>query len=141
MLKPEQIERIHFQLESGGITLLSVMVARSGAITRMGDGTGVPETLVPCIGRTEENLFAPLVSGVTPELLEMAGRYEMPDPQGDIHVLTITLEGEEAETGFAFTYGIDSDGPPEEMVEWVTRALELTDPWYTSQLARRNRKR
>ncbi|MEL6194636.1 MAG: hypothetical protein AAFR66_21430, partial [Bacteroidota bacterium] len=56
------------------------------------------------------------------------------DRTGDTAHFSITLSSETEETGFAFTYGTTSQGPPEELVEWVSLAVELTQGWFEERV-------
>lgn len=138
MLDLTQLTQVHLKLTVDDSDILAITLTQQGTVNRLGDGETQPPQLV--MGRTEEPLFADFVTQLTPELLELTGRYTYPDPQGERCELTIALSGPEIDTGFAFTYGSESEGPPEEIVALVEYALDLTDPWYETQLARRNRR-
>lgn len=129
------LTQVHIKLTIAGADVLAITLTREGTLNRLGDGETMPPPLF--MGRTEEPLFAAFLGQLSPELLELTGRYTYPNPQGDRCELSIALSGAEIETGFAFSYGTDSEGPPEEIVELVEYALDLTDPWYEAQLARK----
>lgn len=135
----EQIESVHIQLEVEGETVLSIKLSASGTLNRMGDGSGEKDQSGWYLGSTEDPLFAEWQSLLTEELMEMTGRYEYPDPQGEKTELTISLEGNGESTGFGFIYGSDSVGPPEEILELVNAAVDVTDEWWTSQRFKRKR--
>jgi hypothetical protein len=135
-----QIESVHIQWECGGTLLLSLYMSRSGAVNRAGSGDGDPARALPCMGRSSESLFEQWIEALSSELLAHAGRYEFAERQGEDCQLTLTLGGEAFETGFAFRYGTESQGPPEEIAELVSEAIRLTDPWYEEQLSRRRHK-
>lgn len=137
-MNPEQIRKVHLALEVEGNTVLSILLTREGKINRMGNGTGDPEQSGWFMGQTEEPLLADWVKLLSPELMELTGRYEYPDPLGERCELTITLEDETGNsTGFAFTYGTESDGPPEEIFELVNAAMDLSEPWWEAQRLRK----
>ena len=104
----------------------------------MGDGSGEKEAAGFHMGHTEEPLFEQLVAEMEPEWEEMTGRYEMPEQKGEACELTISLEGDELDTGFQFTFGSESAGPPEELLDWVEGAVAISQEWWEDQ---RNRKR
>lgn len=133
------ISRVHIQLQVEGETMLSILLTDSGQVNRFGDGTGEPEASGWHLGSTDEPLFEEFMTLIDADLLELAGRYRLPNPQGEICELTISLEGEEVETGFAFRYGTDSDGPPEEILELVNAAVDLTEAWWQAQRFKRKK--
>ncbi len=135
------IDRIDIRWEVEQTPLLIMMLARSGALNRRGEGSEDPATFLMAMGTTEDPIFLDLISQLPEEWLAHTGRYQLPDPQGKSVDLTITLtDGKGQETGFQFLYGSDSEGPPEDMIEFVELAMELTDPWY-EEATRKQRKK
>ncbi|MEM7660308.1 MAG: hypothetical protein AAF399_29650 [Bacteroidota bacterium] len=134
------ITQVFIKWEVDGQQVLMIYLSRSGAINRLGDGQAEPEVTQLCMGRVAEPWLEEWLGQLDPAWLEQAGRYTMPDPKGKMCTLAIALEGEDLDTGFAFTYGSESMGPPEEMVQLVDVALELTDEWYEDQLPKKQRK-
>lgn len=130
-------DKVFAKLEVKGETELMVMLAKSGAVNRMG---GMDDDHNPfCIGTSEESLFEAFMAEVPSELDEMTGRYTFPDPKGDLCMLTLALSGENLDTGFEFTYGSESEGPPEEVIALIEVLLDLTDDWYNEQRERKKR--
>lgn len=132
-------ERIFIKYAVNDEQLLYIMLSDRGTINRMGDGSPEEKKHV-FMGRTETAVFSDLLDKIPADLMEMAGRYVFPDPKGDICTLTVGLEGENLDTGFEFTYGTESDGPPEEVVDIVEEAVALTEDWYQKQKAARRQK-
>ncbi|MEM7367121.1 MAG: hypothetical protein AAF587_00900 [Bacteroidota bacterium] len=139
----KQIDRIFIQWEIGGEQVLRLLLSRSGSVNRMGDG--LPQegsSLSMCMGRLEDSFaFDQILGLMDSSWMDMTGRYELPDPQGTISTLSVGLEGDELDTGFSFTYGMDSEGPPEEFVHLVESAISITDPWYEEQIIRKKQRR
>ncbi|MEL6654022.1 MAG: hypothetical protein AAFQ87_24780 [Bacteroidota bacterium] len=130
-------DKVFAKLEVKGETELMVMLAQGGAVNRVG---GMDDDHNPfCIGTSDEGLFTAFMEQLPAELAEMSGRYTFPDPQGDLCLLSLSLSGPTLDTGFEFTYGSDSQGPPEEIVALVELLLDLTDPWYDEQRQRKKR--
>lgn len=120
--------------------LLAIALGRSGTISRAGDGS--PEHAQHVfMGRGEAEAFDALMAAWEEDWFELAGRYTLPDPKGDPATLTISFSSDELDTGVEFHYGTESEGPPEELVDWVERALDLTQPWWEDQLAQRSQKK
>lgn len=130
-MKPFPLKRIEIRLEIGESRALHLMLSDSGAINRMGDGSGDKAPLA--MGRTEPALFAEIAATIPPEWWEMAGRYILPDQKGSPCQLEIALGGEDQETGIGFSFGSQSDGPPADIMNWVDAVLAATEPWYESQ--------
>ncbi|MEL6251744.1 MAG: hypothetical protein AAFR87_07025 [Bacteroidota bacterium] len=138
MLTKAEIENVHISLVVNEEQVLALRVSKNGALNRMGDGSDDPKMRLMFMKRIEEPLFDRLMEILSVDLLSMVGRYTFPDPKGDHTQLLITLEGEnDAETGFEFIYGSDSDGPPEEIIDFVEYAVELSDPYWEDFLSRK----
>ncbi|MEL6848012.1 MAG: hypothetical protein AAFP92_05820 [Bacteroidota bacterium] len=134
-------ERIHINWEIKGKPVLMLTFHASGALNRMGDGSGDKAVSRLCMGHGDPAWFTILLQELGEDALDLVGRYEFPDPQGDKAVLSIVLSKEEEETGFEFTYGTESVGPPEEMVNWVELAVNLSHDWWEEQLFKGKQRR
>lgn len=121
--------------------LLYMMLSRNGSLNRRGEGSEDPSTLYMAMGHTDDPIFTDLLAQLPDDWLEHTGRYTMPDRQGKTMLLTISIQNDQVETGFQFTYGSDSVGPPEDMIEFLELALDLTDPWYEEATQKQRRKR
>lgn len=138
MLSKAEIEHVHISLSVNDEQVLAIRFSQNGTLNRMGDGGDDPKMRHMFMKRVEEPIFAQLMEGLSLELLALVGRYTYPDPKGDLTKLVITLEGEnEQETGFEFIYGSDSTGPPEEIIDFVEYAVELSDPHWEEYLSRK----
>ena len=136
MLAKSELEHVHFKLAVNDEQVLAIRFSKSGALNRMGDGSDDPKARIILMKRVKEPIFEQLIEGLSDELMDLVGRYSFPDPQGDLTKLLITLEGvNNAETGFEFVYGSESVGPPEEIIDFVERAIELSDPYWEEYLA------
>ncbi|MEM6264831.1 MAG: hypothetical protein AAGI38_20125 [Bacteroidota bacterium] len=139
-MKTSDIERIHIRLQVESETVLSLMVAKSGAVNRMGDGSGAAKLKRFFMGSMPAPDWNLVTDILTQDLMDQTGRYEMPDITGERCELEIELTSDkETETGFAFTYGTESIGPPEEIILLVDQAMSLTDDWYEAQLDKNRR--
>lgn len=73
------------------------------------------------------------------------GRYDLDPRRGIDCTLTLVFGGEAGEGAqqgefvLQFRYGSKSEGPPAEIADLVRRAIELTDPWLASDVARTHR--
>ncbi len=137
MIEKQGIDRIlvKWTIEEG--ILISLMLSRSGALNRI--GTGDEKGGKMAMGNSEEAFFQTLLEAMPEEWLQNTGRYTLPSPKGKLATLTIALGGENLDTGFEFTYGSQSEGPPEDMVEFVEYAIELTDEWYQEAISKKKK--
>ncbi|MEZ4686528.1 MAG: hypothetical protein R3B47_10810 [Bacteroidia bacterium] len=117
------------KLEVDGETELMIFLSKSGTINRLGgEEEGEKRNTRMQMSRTEEPLFEAWLEGLEPAILEMAGRYTLPDhDKGQACYLELALSGDNIDTGFAFEYGSEGMGPPEEIVELVNRLVAVTD--------------
>ncbi|RMG71748.1 MAG: hypothetical protein D6722_06375, partial [Bacteroidetes bacterium] len=99
MIDLQKLTHIHIKLRVGEADLLGLMMSRSGTLNRLGDGEDEQPPFF--MGRTEEPLFEEFVAQLSPELLELTGRYTFPDQQGVPCELVLALAGEGIDTGFA----------------------------------------
>jgi hypothetical protein len=125
----ENLESVSLKLEVDGETELMIFLSKGGTINRLGgEEEGAKRSKRIQMGRTDEPLFEAWLAGLEPSMLEMAGRYRLPDhDKGQVSYLELALSGEGIDTGFAFEYGSEGMGPPEEILALVNRLVALTD--------------
>ena len=136
-ISKKDINQVFIKWECDENVLVNLMLSASGAVSRMGDGTGDPANTKLCMGHVDEAIFTEWVAALDEAILAWTGRYVMPGSEEKTCMLSLSLSGENLDTGFEFTYGMDADGPPEEIVNLVDFALKLTDDWYSQKLRRR----
>jgi hypothetical protein len=127
----DQINQIDLTLRVADAVYLQVVMTRNGMVNRRGDGSGPDGAMV--MGRPDSPVWDEFLAAVPPDLFEGAGRYQLPDPQGDPCELSMGVTGPALDTGFAFQYGSDSMGPPEEFIELLNLAIDLTEDWYQAK--------
>jgi hypothetical protein len=128
------INAVHLTLVAGEKQVLFILLAADGTINRQGTGALTNTDNDLFIGRTEEPLFANLISYLDDEMMKFMGGYNVEDQRGVPCKLLIGLSFLNAEdNGFGFRYGSESKGPPHEIVQFVTAAVRLTDPWFQQQ--------
>jgi hypothetical protein len=134
------IAAVHITLEVGGKQALFILLAADGSINRLGTGLIDNTENSLFIGITKEPLFAKLMRHLNDEMLNYMGGYDVPDQRGVPCKLSIGLlfaHGDD--NGFGFRYGSQSEGPPHEIVQFITAAVQLTDPWFERQKAMASR--
>jgi len=133
-LTNESIRAISVDLKVNGKTSLFVLLADDGTVNRMGTGTADNTERELYIGLAEEPLFEQLRDMVQPDWMSLQGEYDIPEKEGLPCTLTILIAfGAGQEVGWRFRYGSESDGPPDDICEFVAAADRLTDPWYEHQ--------
>lgn len=122
-------ESVSLKLEVDGKTELMIFLSKSGTINRLGgEEEGAKRSKRMQMARTEEPLFEAWLEGLTPSMLEMTGRYTLPDhDKGQKCYLELALSGDGLDTGFSFEYGNEGMGPPEEILQLVNRLVAVTD--------------
>ncbi len=134
MLRVSDIDAVSVTLEADEKQLLFVLLAADGTINRLGTGEANNKDNSLFIGITREPLFDQLMTNLDDDMLGHMAGYEVPDQRGMPCKLSIALSFTNAEdNGFAFRYGSESQGPPDDICEFVTVAVQLTDRWFEQQ--------
>ena len=141
MINKKDIQQIYFRLSSEGRPYFSLMLSSTGSINRMGNGNSEEAFPQMAMGNIGPELFQELIDQIPEDWFSWAGRYTMPEQKGSREQLHIAFSSQQAETGFEFDYGSDSEGPPDELVSLTEYAISLTEEWYDEQLSRKNKKR
>jgi len=128
------IQAVHVTLKIGDEQALFILLAADGSINRLGTGSVNNKDKDLFIGITKDSLFDQLMSNLDDEMLNYMGGYDVPEKHGKPCELMIGLSfASDDDNGFAFRYGSESEGPPGEIVQFVTSAVQLTDPWFREQ--------
>jgi len=110
--------------------LLFILVADDGTLNRLGNGADASRKDMT-IRKTPNNLFAQLKPLITEDLLQFAGRrLRAPVIVGETCTLALGFRSVAGEIMTEFIYGSESMGPPDDVAQLVTAAVEITDPWY-----------
>lgn len=127
----EKIRNTMIELTVGKNQVLFIVLGKDGSINRSGTGSGDCKEKDLYIGLTQEKLFDKLIKKAKDEVFEYCGKsFDIPDKKGRECKLKILFNGEDLDTGFEFNYGELSQGPPNEVAEYVINAVKLTNPWY-----------
>jgi hypothetical protein len=132
MAKVTDIKAISVSLEVGSEKTLFILLSEDGTINRMGSGElSYADRKNLYVGRTNEPLFAKLRNRLDDEILRYMGRYDVPEKLGQICRFRIGLQfADHTSNGFEINYGSESKGPPQELLDFLHAAVEVTDPWY-----------
>ena len=122
------------RLAIDGEDALYVMAYKDGRIERLGKGTPDNAESQTLVGRTTDPLFERLCLKVNPAWFGHGGTHQQPGVRGKNCELTLSFQfTDKHEVGVTYLYGSDSKGPPRDVVEFVTYAAHVTNPWYEAQ--------
>jgi hypothetical protein len=111
---------------------LFILLGSDGTVKRLGTGTVENSENDFYIGKTAEPLFQKLHSQIDPGWLpQMGSIYSMPKQKGMACELIVGFVLQDGRgSSLKFKYGSESQGPPDDIVQFVIKAAKLTDPWY-----------
>ncbi len=129
----EKINNTLIDLKVGKNKVLFIVLGKDGSINRKGNGRADCKDNDLYIGITKEPLFAELMEKTSDELFEFCGKsYDHPEKKGRQCNLKILFNGDGLDTGFEMIYGELSQGPPDQVAEYVINSVKLTEPWFQS---------
>lgn len=115
-------------LKYGDRLILVVLLARDGSINRMGDATSKADDTW-YMGNVQEPLFDQLLEVVPDDLFQYAGRLEIPDGRGTDCELAVVFQHKDGRAvPFEILFGSENQDVPTELLDIVSRAMELTEP-------------
>jgi len=130
----DTVESIMITLEVGSKQSLFILLAADGSLNRLGTGSAENTDNDMFIGVTKKTLFKKLRKKIPQEWFDNLGRYEISEKKGLPCELTILMKHTDGqESGIQFLYGTESQGPPEDIVQFVSEAVKLTNPWHEAQ--------
>lgn len=130
----ENIAAILVYLEINSKQALAILLEADGSINRLGTGSVNNTENDLYIGKTKNNLFVNLLSKIDTRWFKHQGSYDVPDKKGKICELTIIFLHEDSkESIWKFRYGSESQGPPDDIRQFVVEAIKLTESWYIEQ--------
>lgn len=135
------ISGILVTMHVAGEQVLYLMLSADGTIHRMGTGSESNTERDLFIGRSSKRAFEQLRKQVTPDLLRWLGQCSDPHLQGKRCRLTIGLRRSDGtELASQWEYGTQSQGPPEEIGQFVLAGIDATSSWYEEQKELASRK-
>lgn len=130
----QSVNMIHIGLLIDSEPSLSIFLSEDGTIHRMGSGTLDTSDRTYCMGFTTEPYFTELKSRINPSWLGYQIQFDIPNKIGELVELSIIFSHDEgSESILLFLYGSESEGPPLDICDFVTCAVELTEPWFKDQ--------
>jgi len=132
-MTPESINAILVMLEIADRKALFILLADDGLVNRLGTGTVDNTENDLYIGHTSDPLFAQLRAQIRPMWMDHFGSYDVPSKAGSVCTLSVLFNAPGEQGGVRIIYGSESQGPPDDIREFVEEAVRLTDPWYEKQ--------
>jgi hypothetical protein len=130
------IDKALITLEVGEHTALFILLEKGGIIHRKGNGNPDAAGAILKTGISHAGHFDALMMTVNEDLFNFTGVINMPGRQGAECRLTLIFQGpNELDYSFRVVYGLESEGPPQELAEILINAVKITDAWYSEQLA------
>jgi hypothetical protein len=127
-------DKVLITLEVGNKTTLLILLSKDGTIHRKGNGSAEVD-LPLATGYSPDGHFEALMMTVDEQVFDYSGVLKMPERLGTECRLTIIFQGaREVDLSFRVVYGLESVGPPAELVQILINAVKLTEPWYMEQL-------
>ena len=131
----EKISEFIIRLEIGEDISLFLLMGNDGKINRMGTGEADHIEKKLFVGTIHPINFANFIDAISEQTLQSPGSFRLDGRAGKPCVLLVMFKAGGENLRFEFAYRSESEGPPEEICEWVERALEITDEWYDQQKA------
>jgi hypothetical protein len=126
----DKLDNCLVSLDVGEKNALLIVLAADGTICRRGNGN--PDKELPLLkGQSDLEHYRAFMMTVHEELFQFSGVFDQTPIVGSPCKMMIVFSGPDGEeAGFKCTYGLDSQGPPREIVEMLVNAVKITDPWY-----------
>ena len=136
MTSTDSIDVVTISLEIDGTPSLFILLANDGSINRMGPGSVHNTEHDMYIGVIDNKPFQKVRAKIPADWLDQSGRFEQPNRMGPECELTIGLRRTDGEDVIIqILYGAESEGPPEDVVDFVSTAVDLTANWTRKQKA------
>ena len=136
--KLEDIQTIAISIKVEQQPSLFILLSADGTINRLGTGTVDNKEKTLIIDMTKDGYFQKLRSKVNPSWFRNLGVYDIPGKMGKkVELVIFFVFNDGSEGNLKFLYGSESQGPPQEIGQFIYAAVDLTNPWYESWKAKR----
>lgn len=132
-MKISEIEKIRIDIQSEGVSALSLMISRIGEMMRQGSGNFPADEFV-ADGSIDPNIFLQLIEDLDENVFHHASVYDHPEKTGQPITYSIAfLDNNENTLIFEFRFGTETENVGELLPyfeSFISRALLLTNDWY-----------
>jgi hypothetical protein len=129
MIHRTDIVALAIRLTTADRVVFHFLAHRDGGLQRQGTARLRDPAGELHIGVVRDPIFPRIVEALPDDILEQPGSFAIPG-DGAQMLLQIELWTAAGSQAMAIAYGADGEGPPEDIVRFVLRARELSDPWY-----------
>jgi hypothetical protein len=120
---------------------LAILLAKDGTINRSGSGTVDSTDKDFFMGIIKEKIFDSLLETVSNDLLSYCGQTLLNcDTTKQTCKVTISFSDNKSDTGFDYCINGTLNDLPKPMIDYITNAIKMTDPWYQAQKSLINKK-
>lgn len=136
-----QFAAMTLEVEISNKNCLAILLANDGTINRSGSGIVDTTDKNFFMGRTEDKPFDKLMATVSDDLLSFC---EKTPPKCDTlkqtYKVKASFSGSSGDTGFEYCINGTANDLPAPIKEYITHAIDITDPWYQAQMKMINKK-
>ena len=135
-MKKKEINLVTLSLDINSKQSLFILLGKDGAINRIGSGTIKNKDKTLFIDNVEKKFLQRLMKFVPFDWSKLQGIYriDIPDKKGKNCELQVLFKDEyNKDYGFVVTYGSRSEGPPNDIREFIINAVQITQPWFDEQ--------
>ena len=132
-MKLSEVEKIRIDVQSEGVSALSLRISRIGDMMRQGNGSFPVNEYVAC-SDIDPNIFLQLIENFDESVFKFASVYDHPEKAGQPITYSIAfLDKEENTLIFEFRFGTETESVGELLPyfeSFIAKALQLTNDWY-----------
>jgi len=132
-MKISEIEKVRIDIQSEGVSALSLMISRIGEMMRQGSGNFPADEFV-ADGDIDPNIFLQLIEDLDEGVFPHASVYDHPEKLGQPLTYSIAfLDKQDRTLVFEFRFGTETKDVGDLLPyfeTFVSKALILTNDWY-----------
>ncbi len=132
-MKISEIEKVRIDIQSEGVSALSLMISRIGEMMRQGSGNFPADEFV-ADGDIDPNIFSQLIEDLDEKIFPHAAVYDHPEKLGQPLTYSIAfLDKQDRTLVFEFRFGTETKDVGDLLPyfeTFISKALILTNDWY-----------
>lgn len=117
----------------GDDNVFTLILKPDGSLMRMGNGRPAWEDRDLYVGQAPQPLLPGVLANLSPDLLTLDGGYQIDPVEGVLCRLILRFWSESDANAVELRYGAISGGLPHEIPQYLSGAIEHTEPWYQAQ--------
>lgn len=130
MTEKDKVTAINITLKVEDELVLLILLAADGFMNRMGNGENTKKCPFLIWDLGDSAPFHSVMGKVNELMVHPFQQWVANEIKGQRCQLTIAFDVPDMPAGVEFVYGSESMGPPLEIINIVTSAIQLTQPWY-----------